>query len=178
VAILDATATREVLKTFRNLVSLTLAVEWRLAHGRSHLCELPFFRSRNIERMRTCRHWKQVFSQRRQRSVQEDDGSPPLLLTHGATTNPDHTSKSCSNKQADMSTPPPSPICKAATTSFAASPANQVWKKPERTSATAAMDGAANQARDNEQGTLPRTQPHQPNGQSYAAGQRRRHKNN
>jgi hypothetical protein len=60
--------------------------------------------------------------------------------THGATTNPDHTSKTCSNKQADMSTPPPSPICKAATTSFAASLANAKWKKPEHRSATAAMD--------------------------------------
>jgi hypothetical protein len=126
--------------------------------------------------MRTCRHWKQVFSQRRQRSVQEDDGSPPLLLTHGATTNPDHTSKTCSNKQADMLTPPPSPICKAATTSFAASQANQVWKKPERTSATAAMDGAANKLVTMSKEPCREPSPTSANGQSYAAGQRRRPK--
>jgi hypothetical protein len=112
------------------------------------------------------RHWKQVFSQR-QRSVQEDDGL--TSITAGPT-------------------PPPTPITPpslAPTSKLTCwrrhhhryvrrqqlhSPQawrTQVWKKPERERNGRNGRGAANQARDNEQGTPAANQaPPAPNGQS------------
>jgi hypothetical protein len=100
-----------------------------------HLCESLAVLSLSQHRTHAhlSRHWKQVFSQRRQRSVQEDDGLPPLLLTrcHHQPRSP--PSLAPTNKL-DMS-----PICKAAT-SFAASPANAKCGRSDAQSATATMD--------------------------------------
>jgi hypothetical protein len=95
----DATATREVLKTFeKSGVFDTAVLEWRLKPmaDRTYANLLPFFRSRNIERMRTQAATGNKFS-----ANAAKDPSKKMMdylhycWTHGASTNPEHTSKSC-----------------------------------------------------------------------------------
>jgi hypothetical protein len=75
----DATAIMKSSRPREICVFDTASLEYVQAHGRSHLCEFCRSFARNRTHAHLSRHWKQVFSQR-QRSVQEDDGLPPLLL--------------------------------------------------------------------------------------------------
>jgi hypothetical protein len=82
--------------------------------------------------------------------------------TH-ATTNPDHTSKSCSTNKLDVMDA--TITDKAGRQLHAAS--RRASGRSERKSATAAMDmEQPTEARDNEQEPLPRTNPPAPIGQS------------
>jgi hypothetical protein len=99
----DATATREILKIFEQSGVFETALEqWRLQaiNLRTYALLLPFFRTRNTERLRVLGLTGNKYS-----ANKVEQNSKHLMdqlaycWTHGASTNAAHTSATCSNKQ-------------------------------------------------------------------------------
>jgi hypothetical protein len=139
------------------LPSSSVVAKWPM-----HLCDLlPFFRSRNIERMRTKPPLETSFQPTPKDPSKKMMDYLHYCWTH-ATTNPDHTSKSCSTSKLTCWTPP-SPI--SGRQLHSASLAGK-WKKRAQERNGRNGRGAANQARDNEQEPAANQAPPAPNGQS------------